>query len=153
MNTIPPVIIRELLSTSPFEGINNGHVALTLLFSKTEFCQLVRNRILEPRAPLCQVESGDASVQKIDEKSKPQWYHVGSEEPPEAYRSHGPIDGTQKYLSSLLFPDRKRSRRRLQKAAESGRIWCQDIGSTYRMYFRNEGDYRCALRLDTEDSG
>jgi hypothetical protein len=78
-------------------------------------------------------------------KSPSACYHSAGEDPPEPYRNHGPIEGTKKYLASLVYVGGKADRRSLDSLVKDGLLWGQRIHNRlYRIWFRQSGDLRAA---------
>jgi len=79
------------------------------------------------------------------------WCHGAGEEPPPSY-PFGPLEGSQKELSSWLFSDGKLEPRRLHTKARHRAIWVRKVfGRRYEVWFNNQVDHEGAHRRKVKD--
>jgi predicted ArsR family transcriptional regulator len=80
------------------------------------------------------------------------YYHRANEEPPEAFRAHGPITGTKKDLAKVLGISSRADRRTLDAMVAEGYVWAQRIHHRlYRIWFRNKTAFDTAKKAHEDN--
>jgi len=81
-------------------------------------------------------------------------YHSPLEEPPEPYKNNGPLEGSKRYLASVLCIGNHPDRRAVDSLVKSGVLWGQELHYRhYRIWFHCPHDFQRAKKAADTQQG